>query len=193
GKVKEEAVAAQTSSFATNGDFSNASQQGCSSGLRRRRLGRSLLRGLVVAEFHCSVALRRRMDWAHVNMWPSELPPRSTVVLGGRDNLVPVREVRRMLANRAALLGPAHPHPRVLFREDLGHGGFLTDVECQTHVIAAALGVSLQTVRGRVSANAVQQQTSEPQKQEKQVTLQKGTQVRSECSSVPHIPLAVPP
>ena len=55
--------------------------------------------GLVVAEFHCSVALRRRLDWAAVNLWPSELPAECTVVLSGRDNLVPVREVRRILVS----------------------------------------------------------------------------------------------
>ena len=49
--------------------------------------------GLVVHEFHCAVALRRKMHWARVNMWPSELPDASTVVLSGRDNLVPVKEV----------------------------------------------------------------------------------------------------
>ncbi|KXZ44741.1 hypothetical protein GPECTOR_63g66 [Gonium pectorale] len=113
----------------------------------RRNLVRNLLRGLVVAEFHCSVALRRRLDWARVNLWPSELPPDCTVVLSGRDNLVPVREVAAILANRAAMVGPAAHHPTVLLREDLGHGGFLGDAACQQQVLAAALGCSTEEVR----------------------------------------------
>ncbi|PNH10710.1 hypothetical protein TSOC_002507 [Tetrabaena socialis] len=106
----------------------------------RRRLLRSLLRGLVVAEFHCSVALRRRLDWGRVNLWPSELPPGTTVVLSGRDNLVPVRE-----ASRASLLGPlaAPLLPTVLFHQHLGHGGFLSDDPWQERVLAAALGTPL--------------------------------------------------
>lgn len=60
---------------------------------------RQLLKGLVVAEFHCSVALRRRLDWTTVNLWPSELPANSTIVLSGRDNLVPVAEVRQILVS----------------------------------------------------------------------------------------------
>ncbi len=76
----------------------------------------------MVAEFHCAVALRRRLDWARVNLWPSELPrgrSRSDggvdggsgtsggaddevsggthVFLSGRDNLVPAVEVRQIL------------------------------------------------------------------------------------------------
>ncbi|KAG2454811.1 hypothetical protein HYH02_000643 [Chlamydomonas schloesseri] len=150
-----------------------------------RRLACILLRGLVVAEFHCAVALRRRLDWARVNLWPSELPRgrargRSSgsgrggggdsgsgclshddddtgenddeggggggsgthVFLSGRDNLVPAAEVRQILANRAALLGPGGgPHPDVHFHAELGHGGFLGDLDWQERVIGAALGV----------------------------------------------------
>ncbi|GIM06354.1 hypothetical protein Vretimale_10681 [Volvox reticuliferus] len=198
GKVEAavEAASAMTSAFATDGSSVNAGRQGPSSVLRRRRLmGRSLLRGLVVAEFHCSVALRRRLDWRRVNMWPSELPPCSTVVLGGRDNLVPVREIRRMLANRAALVGPAHPHPRVLFRDDLGHGGFLADEDCQAYVIAAALGVGLQWVREVFRTNASRRQTRQEHEQETQkaqVTRLNVTQLRADRRPVAHIPLAPP-
>ncbi|GLI59609.1 hypothetical protein VaNZ11_001541, partial [Volvox africanus] len=134
----------------------------------RRSLLRSLIKGLVVAEFHCSVALRRRLDWARVNLWPSELPAQSTVVLSGRDNLVPVREIRRILANRAELLGPACPHPNVLFREDLGHGGFLADEDCQAHVIAASLDVSLQRAKEVIKKNGSAQQIQ--QEEQRRVT-----------------------
>ncbi|KXZ44725.1 hypothetical protein GPECTOR_63g50 [Gonium pectorale] len=117
-----------------------------------RSLIKGRLPGLVVAEFHCSVALRRRLDWARVNLWPSELPPDCTVVLSGRDNLVPVREVAAILANRAAMLGPAAHHPTVLLREDLGHGGFLGDAACQRQVLAAALGCSAEEVQRELDA-----------------------------------------
>ncbi|GLC37380.1 hypothetical protein PLESTM_000577500 [Pleodorina starrii] len=127
----------------------------------RRRLARSLLRGLVVAEFHCSVALRRRLDWARVNLWPSELPPQCAVVLSGRDNLVPVREVAAILARRAALLGPSGPQPSVLLREDLGHGGFLADDDCQADVMAAALGCTRRTAKEAINATATE--TTSPQ------------------------------
>ncbi|GFR42121.1 hypothetical protein Agub_g2964, partial [Astrephomene gubernaculifera] len=135
----------------------------------RRRLVRNLLRGLVVAEFHCSVALRRRLDWAAVNLWPSELPADSTVVLCGRDNLVPVREVAAILANRAAMMGrdadvaagsggggagAGGSHPTVLFHEQLGHGGFLTDEACQMQVLAATVGASVEEVRQRLAEAA---------------------------------------
>ncbi|EFJ48804.1 hypothetical protein VOLCADRAFT_90669 [Volvox carteri f. nagariensis] len=134
-------------------------------GAKRCPLLRNLIKGLVVAEFHCSVALRRRLDWARVNLWPSELPPRSTVVLSGRDNLVPVREVRRILANRAALLGTSCTHPNVVFREDLGHGGFLTDEPCQEQVIAAALGIEPVRVREAIKTSTTINNNIQPQPQ----------------------------
>ncbi|KAG2496453.1 hypothetical protein HYH03_005677 [Edaphochlamys debaryana] len=102
-------------------------------------LARSVLKGLVTAEFHCSVALRRRLDWARVNLWPSELPAACSVVLSGRDNLVPVQEIREILANRASMLGPSVPHPTVLYNAELGHGGFLINAEWQEAVVAAAV------------------------------------------------------
>lgn len=98
---------------------------------------RHLLKGLVVAEFHCSVALRRKMQWAQVNMWPSELPPGSTIVLSGRDNLVPVQEVRAIMAQRAEMSG--QDAPTVLYNEEAGHGGFLSNERTQASIIAAAL------------------------------------------------------
>jgi hypothetical protein len=70
-------------------------------GLRPRRAAALRATGLVVAEFHCSVALRRRLDWTRVNLWPSELPAATTVSLSGRDNLVPVAEVRAILVSAA--------------------------------------------------------------------------------------------
>ncbi|KAG2436557.1 hypothetical protein HYH02_011494 [Chlamydomonas schloesseri] len=116
---------------------------------------RQLLKGLVVAEFHCSVALRRRLDWTTVNLWPSELPANSTVVLSGRDNLVPVNEVRQILANRAKLVAAADASaslPAVLHHAHIGHGGFLVDAEVQSGVLAAALGVPVATYAERVAA-----------------------------------------
>ncbi|PNH09053.1 hypothetical protein TSOC_004392 [Tetrabaena socialis] len=114
---------------------------------------RKLLKGLVVAEFHCSVALRRRLDWAKVNLWPSELPAGSTVVLSGRDNLVPVQEVRHILAKRASMVGPEGA-PTVLYHEALGHGGFLMDEAWQAQVLAAALGTSVAHVQDALAAAA---------------------------------------
>ncbi|KAG2495334.1 hypothetical protein HYH03_006604 [Edaphochlamys debaryana] len=120
----------------------------------RRAFFRYLLRGLVTAEFHCSVALRHRMDWPRVNLWPSELPPLCCVVLSGRDNLVPAEDVRAILANRAALLPPDAPRPRVLFHPHHGHGGFLGDTAAQAQVLAAALGLTPEQVEERLAAAA---------------------------------------
>ena len=55
------------------------------------------------------MALRRRLDWARVNLWPSELPRGrdggscscTHVFLSGRDNLVPAAEVRQILVGGA--------------------------------------------------------------------------------------------
>ncbi|KAG2443844.1 hypothetical protein HXX76_002187 [Chlamydomonas incerta] len=115
---------------------------------------RQLLKGLVVAEFHCSVALRRRLDWTTVNLWPSELPANSTVVLSGRDNLVPVAEVRQILANRAKLVtaDAAASLPTVFHHAHIGHGGFLVDADVQAGVLAAALGVPAATYAERIAA-----------------------------------------
>eukprot|EP00198_Chlamydomonas_reinhardtii_P004124 XP_001693460.1 predicted protein [Chlamydomonas reinhardtii] len=117
---------------------------------------RQLLKGLVVAEFHCSVALRRRLDWTTVNLWPSELPANSTIVLSGRDNLVPVAEVRQILANRAKRVASdanaAASLPTVLHHAHIGHGGFLVDADVQSGVLAAALGVPAATYAERIAA-----------------------------------------
>jgi hypothetical protein len=50
--------------------------------------------GLVVREMHCAAAMCRNFRWTDVNLWASELPQGSTVVLGGMDGMIPVAEVR---------------------------------------------------------------------------------------------------
>ncbi len=49
-----------------------------------------------------SVALRRRLNWATCNLWLSELPARSTLVLGGQDHLLPVAEIQQIIVSTVA-------------------------------------------------------------------------------------------
>lgn len=44
-------------------------------------------------DLHLSAAFSRRFYWSDVIMWPEELPPGSTVVLGAADDLVHADEV----------------------------------------------------------------------------------------------------
>jgi hypothetical protein len=48
-------------------------------------------------DLHLAAAFSRRFYWSDVIMWPEELPPGSTVVLGAADDLVHADEVGGIL------------------------------------------------------------------------------------------------
>ena len=80
---------------------------------------------------HCAAAMCRNFHWSDVNLWASELPADTVVVLGGRDNMIPVAEVRRLLASPAA----AAKGVRVIYEAERSHGAFLLDGELQDRIL----------------------------------------------------------
>ncbi len=76
-----------------------------------------------------------------MNLWASDLPASgaTTVVLGGRDGMIPAAEVRRLLESPAA----AAKGVNLIFEPQMSHGGFLLDSELQRRIVAAAAGSSL--------------------------------------------------
>ena len=53
----------------------------------------------MVRDLHCAAALSRRFSWEEVNLFPSELPHNTTVVLSGADNLIPAADIKLMLVH----------------------------------------------------------------------------------------------
>ena len=71
-------------------------------GLLHRLSVRRLMKGLVLRELHCAAAMSRNFHWPELNLWTSEVPANTTVVLGGADNMIPAADIRRLLASPAA-------------------------------------------------------------------------------------------
>ena len=92
---------------------------------------RRLMKGLVLREMHCAAAMSRRLRWPEVNLWTSEVPANTTVILGGTDNMIPVTEVHQMLTSPAA----AARGVRVTYTPEHGHGAFLMHPELQQHIV----------------------------------------------------------
>ncbi len=140
---------------------------------------------VVLDEYHVSVALRRRLNWATCNLWPSELPARCTLVLGGRDHLVPVEEVQQILNTRAQLLGPEHAHqqPTVLLHPEHGHGGFVGDVRWQGKVLAAALGVPEERMEGIVEQEIREEEARKAEKEAKKAAIKRSV-AEAGCKAV---------
>jgi hypothetical protein len=61
---------------------------------RPKQLLLDLLVHFASRDLHLAAAFSRRFYWSDVIMWPEELPPGSTVVLGAEDDLVHADEVR---------------------------------------------------------------------------------------------------
>lgn len=80
-------------------------------------------RDLLISETFC-----RLFHWTEIMLWPHDLPAKSLVVVAGADDLVPAELVM------AQLKMAGHP-AKVLYHEDLGHGGFLMDFEFQNQII----------------------------------------------------------
>ena len=92
-----------------------------------------IISGLVVREMHCAAALCRNFQWTDLNLWTSELPSDSVVVLGGRDNMIPVPDIRQLLSSSAA----ASKRVRLIYEQDHAHGAFLLDGHFQESIIEA--------------------------------------------------------
>lgn len=60
----------------------------------------------------------------------------------------------RTQATRKALAGPHVSHPTLLYHPHHGHGGFLGDHNWQAQVLAAALGLPLESVQQLIASEA---------------------------------------
>ena len=76
-----------------------------------------------------------RFDWRELNLWTSDIPLGTTVVLGGKDAMIPAAQIHQMLTSTAAQARGL----RVMFEPLLGHGSFLLHPEVQIQ-IAASIG-----------------------------------------------------
>lgn len=101
---------------------------GAARGLSVRRL----MKGLVLREMHCAAAMSRRFRWSELNLWTSEIPANTTIVLGGCDNMIPVSDIRQVLTSAAA----AAKGIKVVYTLEHGHGAFLVDLDLQQNIIA---------------------------------------------------------
>jgi pimeloyl-ACP methyl ester carboxylesterase len=114
---------------------------------------RSLLKGIVVRDAHCAAALMRGGHWSEVNLWPSELPHNTSVILSGSDHLVPVEAVVTQLKNAptAAAKGVT-----VQVHEGRGHGAFVLDPAIQAGILSlASIGFDTSTAAAPVAATPV--------------------------------------
>ncbi|GAX73715.1 hypothetical protein CEUSTIGMA_g1168.t1 [Chlamydomonas eustigma] len=98
-------------------------------------LVKSLMKGLVVRELHCAAAMCRNFRWTDINLWMSELPLDSTIVLGGMDGMIPVAEVKQMLNSKAATMRGV----KLIYSEEKAHGAFLLDPELQHKILVSSL------------------------------------------------------
>ncbi len=111
-------------------------QRGAQQQPRRWQPIRSLMKGLVIRELHCAAAMSHRFRWSDLNMWTSDIPEAATtVVLGGKDNMIPAAEVLQMLSSPAA----AARGVKVMFDPEMGHGSFLMNLELQRRIITGGL------------------------------------------------------
>jgi pimeloyl-ACP methyl ester carboxylesterase len=142
------AAAAQAAQQDTTAEPSTSSPK------RRRLLSylslRALLKGIVVRDAHCAAALMRGGHWSEVNLWPSELPHNTTVILSGSDHLVPVEAVVTQLKNAptAAARGVS-----IQVHEGRGHGAFVLDPAMQAGILSLA-SVGFSTAAAPVQAAA---------------------------------------
>ena len=77
-----------------------------------------------------------RFDWRDLNLWTSDIPQGTTVVLGGRDNMIPAAQILQMLTSLAAQARGL----RVIYEPMLGHGSFLLHPDLQRRIAAAVAG-----------------------------------------------------
>ncbi|GAX75611.1 hypothetical protein CEUSTIGMA_g3055.t1 [Chlamydomonas eustigma] len=121
------------------GDDSSSEDTGSLTGettLKRRRWTpiRSLMRGMVIRELHCAAAMTQRFKWSELNLWTSDIPFNTTVVLGGRDNMIPAPQIMQLLTSKAAQARSVN----VVYNPELGHGSFLLHPELQVEIAVSA-------------------------------------------------------
>jgi pimeloyl-ACP methyl ester carboxylesterase len=95
----------------------------------------SMMKGLVLRELHCAASMSKRFVWHEMNLWASDIPSdiKTTVVLGGSDDMVPASSIQKMLSSPAAKARGI----TLLHIDDMGHGGFLLDSDLQAKVAAS--------------------------------------------------------
>lgn len=79
--------------------------------------------GFVARDIHHATSVCRNFYWSLLNLWPDQLPEHTLVVLSGRDELVPVAEVIRMLEEESS----AH----LLYHDHHCHAEFIKDLKWQ--------------------------------------------------------------
>lgn len=95
----------------------------------------SMMKGLVLRELHCAASMSKRFVWHEMNLWASDIPTdiKTTVVLGGSDDMVPAASIEKMLSSPAAMARGI----TLLHVLDMGHGGFLLDSALQSRIVAS--------------------------------------------------------
>jgi len=88
---------------------------------------KAITTGIVARDIHHAASVCRSFFWSLLNLWPDQLPDRTLVVLSGRDELVPVAEVIRMLEEESS----AH----VLYHDHHCHAEFIKDTAWQARVV----------------------------------------------------------
>jgi hypothetical protein len=101
--------------------------------IRPRLFLRSMFKGLIVRDPHCAAALTRGGHWSEVNLWPSELPHNTSVILGAADHLIPVEAVVTQLQSAPSA---AAKNVMIQVNPGRGHGAFVLDPIMQTGILA---------------------------------------------------------
>lgn len=123
---------------------------------------------LVSTELHCCCHFSRGFFWTSINLWDHHLPPRTLVVLGGRDVLSPTATLQQWLKE--------HTHVQVLFHPELPHAGILLNGEWQQLVLTSFARIMRQPLAiidagassGAADASAGTDQLRQQQEQEQQ-------------------------
>eukprot|EP00906_Rhabdomonas_costata_P011283 RCo016008 len=87
-------------------------------------------RNFVGRELGVSSLLHRHLWWYRSTLWPEALPPRSTVVLGEKDRIVPGIQIRALCEEKGNQLN-------VIWLPKTGHGGFLASSAVTKAIIHA--------------------------------------------------------
>jgi hypothetical protein len=98
---------------------------------------------MVIRELHCAAAMTQRFKWSELNLWTSDIPLNTTVVLGGQDNMIPAPQIMQLLTSKAAQARGVN----VVYNPELGHGSFLLHPELQKEIAGSA---SVQTQKKKV-------------------------------------------
>ncbi|KAG2483256.1 hypothetical protein HYH03_017854 [Edaphochlamys debaryana] len=100
----------------------------------------------VSRDLHCAAALCRRFYWSDVNLWPQDIPGRTLVAIGGKDQLIHVEEVLDFIQHYAA---------KILYHPTHSHAQLLTDASWQQQIVADIASMASAGC-GRAGAREVQ-------------------------------------